>query len=283
MMLAALPVILVFLFINRERLSNIVASIERLKVGDYLELVFKDAGQRIERAVIPTVGVNEAVFSRKRGLVDLHFEVRRTLKELESRPLSERVIYLQVDFDKDGEDYFDAYALYIYLLVLREAAVKVQGTLAGVLTYGMNASKRNRWLIQTNDYLMEFERRFPEARTRINLREIHDLLNRPDEQDVNYMHFYGQLDQNADTSLINFLPYLRRYRRRVKFVEQEAVESLPRHLPQLLQRQIEYVVVLREGELFAVIPVATVTALVSKAVAEGVEEKEGRRKRATRR
>jgi len=282
--LAALPMLLVFLFINRERLSNVLSAIERLKVGDYLELEFHKAAQRIEQAVIPTVSVDEAVFSEKRGLTDLHHEVRKAIEKLTALSISKRVIYLQVDLRRETGSYFDASALYFYLLVLREAVGKVQGNLVGVLIHDPHTPRRRSWsLISTNDYIMEFERLFPEVRQQINMKEIQDALDRSNEPDVNYRHLFQRVQLEGDRSLIHFLPRLRSHRRRLRFIEEDEVPSLARQIPQLLRGRFEYVLVLREGELFAVIPVATVTAVVSDAVVGGIGEKEKKPKPATRR
>ncbi len=230
--------------------------------------------------------IDEDVFSRKRSLAQLHSEVRKTIQMFSFQPVSKRVLYLHVDFHRETEGYYDAAVLYYYLLVLREAVAKVDGNLAGVLISGTPGRFEYFWgVIHTADYIMEFERRFPEVRQAIDLGKIQKAVNRLEDgnEEGDYETLFERVHINANTSLTDFFPHILHHAGRIGVVAEGDVEKLPRRLPELMSEQIEYLVVQRHLRPIAVVPLARVAASVAKAVAERMQDQEALQRKDPRR
>jgi hypothetical protein len=175
------------------------------------------------------------------------------------------------------EGYFDAVALYFYLLVLREAAQQVMGNLSGVLIYKSRAAGTQVvGLVRTEDYITVLERQFPRVRTSVSLaqiqREVAGQESAPPLSEQTFDSIISSIQSN--TSLSAFLPGLVPYLRQVKLVDESEFESLPRLIPELLLNRVEYIAVSKGEAIIAVVPLTTVTTEVARAVAEKVQNKE---------
>lgn len=276
--LAAVPFIVCLVVLYREPLGRALSRIGRIKIHD-LEIEFQRVSQRIQGELAPTIAFDEAVLSPKQDIAALDRIVSSAIEKMAALPHDKRRLFLLVDFrGQHGVEYYDSAVLYLYVLALREAMSEISAKLVGVLfrrdleaTQGINA------IVQTNDYIVTFERTFGGA-----LRN--PLLPLLRERLISELPFMGQrsfamiFDQwrptleNEPTDIRAFLPKLAKVCRPIEFFQRSDWTRLNKKLPRILARGIDYIVV-REGRAIAsVVSVDYVAREIARTCAEQIDE-----------
>lgn len=279
--LASSPFIIATLFWERKTISSLFQQVGKFKWKDF-EIEFDRAGSRLRGEILPTLTVDEMVFSRKQSIGALQREVSNAIRKLSWLPINKRVLYLQVDFggQREGGD-FDAAMLYFYIIVLREAAAKIQAKVNGILFFATQDNSRNfLGVVLASDYIEAFERRYPQIRSSIDLQVIGNLVseNTSEHSRQNYIEVFLNAANNLGgmTFLVDFLPHLAGYVHRIEFIEQADLSDLSKTLSKLYDNNAEYLVVLDKNNIYSVVPVSSVSYEIAKSVLRLSKEHEAK-------
>lgn len=269
--LALAPFIVVALFWGRDSINSLLKQIGKFKWKDF-EIEFDHAGSRLRDEIFPALTVDEMVFSRKQSIDALQREVLNAIRKLSWLPINKRVLYLQVDFggEKEGRD-FDATMLYFYLIVLREAAAKIQAKVNGILLYAtQDENKKFLGVVLASDYIEVFERSYPQIRGSIDFQVIANLIseNASENARQNYIEVFLHATENLGRIpfLEEFLPNLTSYVHSIEFIEQAELNDLSKRLGKVYDNNVEYLVVLDKRYIYSVVPVSLVSDEIAKSV-----------------
>jgi hypothetical protein len=267
LVLSALPTCIAALFVSREKLAAIASKIGRVKVGD-LEVEFSRAAENLERNLTPTFNANDSVFAPKLSLQLLPSVVRQVVDHLATVPPSRRTAYVRIDGLQKEFHNFDAAALYLYLISLREALVPIDGSVGGILFYaGDDNPQLSLGVVDADDYVAVFERQFTAARLKVALQDIRAAVD-PRIQRTDAPTFIESLGLQigagtSAASLDAFLPVLMTYVRRVSVVAEGQLPETIAQLPRLFAEGIAYLLITRQGHVVSVVPLADVAISVA--------------------